>query len=164
MLAAGISPLSGGPALDLSSIVADIASLQPAGFLWLGLLAVIATPITRVIAAAIAFARAGETRMVGVAVAILGGHRHQRRDGARDGQSSVGRRRSLPAGVPAAHAILGHLARPRAIASRPHAGARRMTTETTAETQGTMAPAAHHAPTPGAWTTSSAISRATSSR
>jgi uncharacterized membrane protein len=71
MLAAGISPLSGGPALDLSSIVADIASLQPAGFLWLGLLAVIATPITRVIAAAIAFARAGETRMVGVAVAIL---------------------------------------------------------------------------------------------
>ena len=60
---------SGGPALDLSSIVADIASLQPAGFLWLVLLAAIATPITRVIAAAIAFARAGETRMVGAAVA-----------------------------------------------------------------------------------------------
>ena len=70
MLAAGSHRSSGGPALDLSSIVADIASLQPAGFLWLGLLAAIATPITRVIAAAIAFARAGETRMVGVAVAI----------------------------------------------------------------------------------------------
>ena len=33
MLASGISPLSGGPRLDLSTIVADLASLQPAGFL-----------------------------------------------------------------------------------------------------------------------------------
>jgi uncharacterized membrane protein len=71
MLASGISPLSGGPALDVSAITSDLASLQPAGFLWLGLLAVIATPITRVVAAAVAFARAGEPRMVLVAVAIL---------------------------------------------------------------------------------------------
>jgi uncharacterized membrane protein len=71
MLASGISPLSGGPALDASAITSDLASLQPAGFLWLGLLAVIATPITRVVAAAVAFARAGEPRMVLVAVAIL---------------------------------------------------------------------------------------------
>jgi uncharacterized membrane protein len=71
MLAAGISPLSGGPSLDVSTIVADVASLQPAGFLWLGLLAVIATPITRVVTAAIAFARLRERRMVAVAVAIL---------------------------------------------------------------------------------------------
>ena len=72
MLAGGISPLSGGPRLDVGSIVADIASLQPAGFLWLGLIAVIATPITRVIAAAIGFGLAGERRMVLVAIAILG--------------------------------------------------------------------------------------------
>ena len=39
--------------------------------LWLGLLAVIATPLSRVVAAAVAFARAGDGRMVGVAVAIL---------------------------------------------------------------------------------------------
>jgi uncharacterized membrane protein len=71
MLAGGISPLSGGPPLDVSTLVADLGSLQPAGFLWLGLIAVIATPITRVVAAAIAFGRAGEARMVMVAIAIL---------------------------------------------------------------------------------------------
>jgi len=71
MLASAISPLSGGPALDLGSLAGDLASLQPAGFLWLGLIAVIATPITRVAAAAIAFAIAGDRRMVLIALAIL---------------------------------------------------------------------------------------------
>ena len=71
MLASGISPLSGGPRLDLASLPIDLATLTPAGFLWLGLLAVIATPIARVVAAAIAYARAGDRGMVGVALAIL---------------------------------------------------------------------------------------------
>jgi uncharacterized membrane protein len=71
MLAAGIDPLSGGPSLDPGAVVGDVVSLQPAGFLWLGLIAVIATPISRVVAAAVAFASAGERRMVGVALAIL---------------------------------------------------------------------------------------------
>jgi uncharacterized membrane protein len=71
MVASGISPLSGGPALDLTSLVADVASLQPAGFLWLGLLAVIATPLTRVAAAAVGFALVGDRRMVAVSIAIL---------------------------------------------------------------------------------------------
>ena len=71
MLAAGISPLSGGPSLDVQTLASDLTTLQPAGFLWLGLIAVIATPITRVVAAAIAFARAGEPRMVLVAAAIV---------------------------------------------------------------------------------------------
>ncbi|HSL77460.1 MAG TPA: DUF1634 domain-containing protein [Candidatus Limnocylindrales bacterium] len=71
MLASGISPLSGGPRLDIASLAGDLSSLQPAGFLWLGLVAVIATPITRVVAAAFAFAAAGERRMVAVAVAIV---------------------------------------------------------------------------------------------
>ena len=71
MLASGISPLSGGPRLDPASLPIDLATLTPAGFLWLGLLAVIATPIGRVIAAAIGFARTGEREMVGVAVGIL---------------------------------------------------------------------------------------------
>ena len=71
MLASAIAPLSGGPRLDVSSLAADVASIQPAGFLWLGLIVVIATPITRVLAAAVAFARAGEQRMVAVAVAIV---------------------------------------------------------------------------------------------
>jgi uncharacterized membrane protein len=71
MLASGISPLSGGPRLDVASLPIDLATLTPSGFLWLGLLAVIAIPISRVVAAAIAFARAGERGMVGIALTIL---------------------------------------------------------------------------------------------
>jgi uncharacterized membrane protein len=71
MVANGIAPSSGGPSLDLASLVGDLVALRPAGFLWLGLLAVLATPITRVVAAAVAFWLAGDRRMVAVAVAIL---------------------------------------------------------------------------------------------
>jgi uncharacterized membrane protein len=71
MIASGISPLSGGPSLDATAIVADVLSLQPAGFLWLGLIAVIVTPISRVAAAAIAFGLEGDRRMVAVAIGIL---------------------------------------------------------------------------------------------
>ncbi len=72
LLAAGVSPLAGGPALDLTSLGAQVIALGPAGFLWLGLLAVIATPISRVLAAAVAYGRAGDWSMVGIAVGILG--------------------------------------------------------------------------------------------
>jgi uncharacterized membrane protein len=71
LIGAGISPLSGGPQLDLGRLAADLLALSPAAFLWLGILAVIATPVSRVIAAAIGFARLGDRWMVGVAVAIL---------------------------------------------------------------------------------------------
>jgi uncharacterized membrane protein len=67
----GISPLDGGPGLDLGSLAASILALAPAGFLWLGLLAVIATPLSRVVAAAIGFGRAGDRSLVVVAVGIL---------------------------------------------------------------------------------------------
>jgi uncharacterized membrane protein len=67
----GLSPLSGGPRLDLARLPADIAALAPQGFLWLGLLAVVATPITRVVAAAVGYGRTGDRAMVLVAVAIL---------------------------------------------------------------------------------------------
>jgi uncharacterized membrane protein len=71
MVANGIPPSSGGPNLDLASLPGDIVALRPAGFLWLGLLAVLATPITRVIAAAVGFWLAGDRQMVVVAVATL---------------------------------------------------------------------------------------------
>jgi uncharacterized membrane protein len=67
----GISPLSGGPLFDPGRLVGDIVALAPAGFLWLGLLAVIAAPVVRVIAAAIGYARAGDRSMVLIALAIL---------------------------------------------------------------------------------------------
>jgi uncharacterized membrane protein len=71
MVASGISPSSGGPGLDLASLPTDLMTLSPSGFLWLGLLAVIATPISRVIAAAVGFWLVGDRRLVAVAVAIL---------------------------------------------------------------------------------------------
>ena len=71
MVAGGISPLSGGPGLDLESIGRAVAGLEPAGFLWLGLIAVIAAPIGRVIVAAVAYARDADWLMVGVSVGIL---------------------------------------------------------------------------------------------
>ena len=71
MLGAGISPVSGGPGLDLATIGSELAALGPAAFLWLGLLAVIAAPISRVLLAAIAYARTDDWQMVAVAVAIL---------------------------------------------------------------------------------------------
>ena len=71
LLVNGISPLAGGPALDLGRLMADVLAFAPAAFLWLGILAVIATPLSRVIAAAVAFARLGDRLMVGVAIGIL---------------------------------------------------------------------------------------------
>ena len=71
LLAAGISPLAGGPPLDIRLLITDLVALEPAAFLWLGILAVIATPLSRVIAAAIGFARIGDRWMVGVALGIL---------------------------------------------------------------------------------------------
>jgi uncharacterized membrane protein len=63
--------MAGGPPFDTGTLLADVARLAPAGFLWLGLLAVIATPVSRVVGAAIGFVRAGEWLMALVAAAIL---------------------------------------------------------------------------------------------
>ncbi|MFP5342442.1 MAG: DUF1634 domain-containing protein [Candidatus Limnocylindria bacterium] len=71
LVAGGRSPLDGGPPLDLATIVAGLAALDPAAFLWAGLLAVIATPVTRVLGAAAGFARTGEWTLVAVAAGIL---------------------------------------------------------------------------------------------
>jgi uncharacterized membrane protein len=72
LLVAGRSPLEGGPSLDPGQILGDIAALRPEGFLWLGLLAAIATPAGRVAVAVAGFARIGERGMAVVALLILG--------------------------------------------------------------------------------------------
>jgi uncharacterized membrane protein len=71
LIGAGRSPLDAAPALDPARLPSDLLRLQPAGFLWLGILGVIATPATRVAAALVGFARSGERRMALVAAAIL---------------------------------------------------------------------------------------------
>ena len=71
LIVAGISPTSGGPSMDPSRLIPDVVGLKPAGFLWLGLLAVIAAPISRVTVALLAYARDDDWLMVGVSSAIL---------------------------------------------------------------------------------------------
>ena len=72
LLRAGISPLSGGPPLDPAGLLADVLAFDPAGFLWLGILVVIATPLSRVVGAAAGFIGRGERLMAVISVAILG--------------------------------------------------------------------------------------------
>jgi uncharacterized membrane protein len=71
MVANGIAPLSGGPAFDAGRVVADLVGLHPAGFIWLGLAVVVATPSARVIASLVGFARRGDRTMAVVAALIL---------------------------------------------------------------------------------------------
>ena len=71
MIVDGISPLAGGPRLDLATLGAQLVALDPAGYLWLGLITVISAPIARVIAAGVAYGRDSDWLMVGVSVGIL---------------------------------------------------------------------------------------------
>jgi uncharacterized membrane protein len=71
MAASGIGPLSGGPAFDPATLVADLVALRPAAFLWLGLIVVIATPSARVAVSGLGYARRGERAMTIVAGLIL---------------------------------------------------------------------------------------------
>ncbi len=73
MAANGISPESGTfPAFSPGSLVADLAALRPEGYLWAGIVILIATPIARVIGELAVFAVRGDRAMAGVALAILG--------------------------------------------------------------------------------------------
>jgi uncharacterized membrane protein len=72
LVAGGTSPLAGGwPPLDVASLPADLLALQPAAFLWLGLIATIATPLLRVAASTWSFGRVGERRMAALGAAVL---------------------------------------------------------------------------------------------
>jgi len=71
MLASGISPLDGAPPFDLAAIPADVAALQPVGFLWLGLLVMLIAPIARVVVAGVGYALDREWVMVLIAIAVL---------------------------------------------------------------------------------------------
>lgn len=71
MIANGISPLDPAPGLDLATLPASLLALEPAAYLWLGLLAVIAAPIGRVLVAGIVYASDGDMTMVAISIAIL---------------------------------------------------------------------------------------------
>lgn len=70
-LGSGGSPTQGGPPFDLSTLPADLLALRPAGFLWLGIVGVLATPALRVTRALLGFWRRAEQRMVAVSALVL---------------------------------------------------------------------------------------------
>jgi len=71
MFAARIAPLEGGPRFEPDLLLDDITHLRPTGFIWLGLVAVIATPAARVAASLVGYLRRGERAMAVVALLIL---------------------------------------------------------------------------------------------
>lgn len=71
LLAEGGLPLAGGPRLATDRIIPDLLALRPAGFLWLGIVGVLATPGLRVLRALVGFWRRGEARMALVALLVL---------------------------------------------------------------------------------------------
>lgn len=72
MLLAGVEPLSpGAPAFSLVRIPGDVLALRPEGFLWAGLVAVIALPLGRVLVAGTGFLAAGDRRLAFVSACVL---------------------------------------------------------------------------------------------
>jgi uncharacterized membrane protein len=71
MFVAGIPPRAGGPPFQPERVVDDLLHGRPAGVMWLGLIAVVATPAARVLAALVAFTRLGERTMAIVSLLIL---------------------------------------------------------------------------------------------
>ncbi|HEY5487394.1 MAG TPA: DUF1634 domain-containing protein [Candidatus Limnocylindrales bacterium] len=72
MVAAGTGPLDKPfPPFEPTRLLPDLVALRSEGFLWLGLVVVIATPAARVLASLVGFALDRDARMVAVAAAIL---------------------------------------------------------------------------------------------
>jgi len=72
LLGTGRSPLEAAPAFDPAGILPALAALRPEGFLWLGIVGLVATPAARVLAALVGYGRMGDRAMVAIAVLILG--------------------------------------------------------------------------------------------
>jgi uncharacterized membrane protein len=73
MLATGTDPLDHGaiPPFDLAEIPSEMLALQPAGFLWAGIVLVIALPIGRVVVAGVGFMAVHDRRMALISVLVL---------------------------------------------------------------------------------------------
>jgi uncharacterized membrane protein len=72
MAATGIDPnATAFPPFEPSTIVADLLALRPDGFLWAGIVVIVATPMARVLGELVVFARRRDRLMAGVAAGIL---------------------------------------------------------------------------------------------
>ena len=73
MLLAGVDPLAHGtpPGFDLGRVPGDILALRPEGFLWAGLVMVVALPVGRVVVAGVGFLGARDRRLALVSLGVL---------------------------------------------------------------------------------------------
>ena len=73
LVASGTDPLAHGaiPPFDLPAIPGDLAGLQPVGFIWAGIVIVMALPVGRVVVAGAGFCAAGERRLALVSVLVV---------------------------------------------------------------------------------------------
>lgn len=72
LIAEGRSPLDQAwPPLDPSRLLDDLLAVRPEGYLWLGLLTILATPSLRVVTAIVGFLTTGERRMAALGAAVL---------------------------------------------------------------------------------------------
>lgn len=72
MAAAGIDPLATTyPGFEAGRVIPDLLALRPEGFLWAGILVVIATPIARVLGELVTFALRRDRVMAAASGAIM---------------------------------------------------------------------------------------------
>ena len=71
MVAAGLSPLDPAPRFDPPRLAADLVALRPEGFLWLGIVLVVATPSARVATSLVGYLRRPDRAMAVVSLLIL---------------------------------------------------------------------------------------------
>ena len=73
MLANGTDPLDHGPIppFELAQIPSEMLALKPAGFLWAGIVLIIALPIGRVMVAGVGFLAVHDRRMALISLLVL---------------------------------------------------------------------------------------------
>lgn len=73
MAGSGISPtVETYPDFEAGRLVPDLLALRPEGFLWLGIVILVGTPVARIIGELVAFGIRRDRLMVAVSAAILG--------------------------------------------------------------------------------------------
>ena len=73
MLLTGVDPMAHGarPTFDLGRVPGDLLALRPQGFLWTGIVTVMALPIGRVVVAGFGFLAARDRRLALVSLLVL---------------------------------------------------------------------------------------------
>jgi uncharacterized membrane protein len=71
LIGSGGQPRTADPGFDPTRLLGDLLAGRPTGFVWLGLVVVVATPAMRVVASLVGYVRREEREMAIVAALIL---------------------------------------------------------------------------------------------